>query len=134
MRKRWARQKTLAEAALFVALARILLAGGRLRRLSAASRRLSRWPFAAAALPDDPVAALRWAVARVSPSLGASCLPQSLALQWLLARRGIAARVCIGVRVTGAPFPAHAWVEIDGRSEARGEGEGYARLCELAGT
>jgi hypothetical protein len=43
-----------------------------------------------------------------------ACLARSVTLWFLLARRGVAARVKIGVRNTGS-FSAHAWVEIDGR-------------------
>lgn len=53
-----------------------------------------------------------WAVqkaAKVVPA--ASCLPQALALQYLLARNGIAAVIRIGVEKGRAGgFNAHAWV------------------------
>jgi hypothetical protein len=42
----------------------------------------------------------------------ALCLEQSLALYWLLRRRGAAARLRVGVHP--APFMAHAWVEYGG--------------------
>jgi hypothetical protein len=53
-----------------------------------------------------------------------TCLPRSLALQRMLARRGIAARVAIGVRKQGGSVAAHAWVEVGG--EAVGEPEAIA--------
>ncbi len=46
-----------------------------------------------------------------------TCLPRSLALQRMLARRGIASELRIGVRKesNGAGgIAAHAWVEVDG--------------------
>ena len=43
-----------------------------------------------------------------------TCLERSLALWWLLARQGIAAQLCIGVRTAGKEFSAHAWVEYEG--------------------
>lgn len=43
----------------------------------------------------------------------ALCLEQSLALAWLLRRRGVPAELRIGVQPR--PFYAHAWVEVDGR-------------------
>lgn len=43
----------------------------------------------------------------------ALCLEQSLALTWLLRRRGVPAELRIGVQPR--PFYAHAWVEMDGR-------------------
>jgi hypothetical protein len=42
----------------------------------------------------------------------ALCLEQSLALYWLLRRRGVSARLRVGVHP--APFTAHAWIEYDG--------------------
>jgi len=48
-------------------------------------------------------------------SLGTpTCLEKSLALWWLLGRRGIASSLRIGARKTGDKFEAHAWVECDG--------------------
>jgi hypothetical protein len=44
----------------------------------------------------------------------ASCLPRSLALWWLLRRRGIDSYVCIGVRKKANQIEAHAWVELQG--------------------
>jgi len=43
-----------------------------------------------------------------------ACLEQSLALWWLLGRRGIASSVRIGTRKTEQKFEAHAWVECGG--------------------
>ena len=42
----------------------------------------------------------------------ASCLENSLALWWLLARRGIPAELRIGARNEAGRFEAHAWVEV----------------------
>jgi hypothetical protein len=44
---------------------------------------------------------------------GGTCLAKSLALAWMLGRRGVAATVRVGVRTDGG-FAAHAWVECDG--------------------
>ena len=41
----------------------------------------------------------------------ASCLPRSLALWWLLRRRGIPANIHVGVKKEKGDFRAHAWVE-----------------------
>jgi len=43
----------------------------------------------------------------------ARCLEQSLTLQHVLRKRGIAAELCLGVQPYG--FAAHAWVEYRGR-------------------
>lgn len=44
----------------------------------------------------------------------ADCLPLSLALRWLLARRGIASDLRVGVRTITGRFESHAWLECDG--------------------
>ena len=63
---------------------------------------------------------LAWAVravARRLPTPWRGCLPQAVAVRAMLARRGLPARLVIGVRRTAAagPLEAHAWVESDGR-------------------
>jgi hypothetical protein len=50
---------------------------------------------------------------RYSP-LGGTCLSRSLALQWLLARRGISTNLRLGGAIVNGHFGAHAWVEHDG--------------------
>lgn len=44
------------------------------------------------------------------------CLPQSLVLAWLLARRGISVELRLGVRQDNGTLLAHAWLEANGRS------------------
>jgi hypothetical protein len=44
-----------------------------------------------------------------------NCLRRSLALHRLLARRGVASRLVIGVRRTEGGLEAHAWIESAGR-------------------
>lgn len=53
---------------------------------------------------------------------GATCLEQSLALWWLLGRRGIASELRVGVRKDGEKFEAHAWVECCGVALTGAEG------------
>ncbi len=53
------------------------------------------------------------AAARHSPG-HPTCLEESLALWWLLGRRGIDSELRIGVRKQGEKFEAHAWVERAG--------------------
>ena len=43
-----------------------------------------------------------------------NCLERSLALRWLLRRRGIATNLRIGARKESELFEAHAWIELDG--------------------
>jgi transglutaminase superfamily protein len=60
------------------------------------------------------------AMARVEQSVArrlpfrSNCLDQSLALWWMLRRRGVAAKMHIGGRKEDANFEAHAWVEVGG--------------------
>jgi hypothetical protein len=58
------------------------------------------------------------------------CLVRSLVLSDLLARRGVASRMIIGVK-TGAEFEAHAWIEVSGAQVVAGEAAEYDRLVEL---
>ena len=46
----------------------------------------------------------------------ATCLRRSLALWWLLRRRGIPAEIRIGVRKDQGKLDAHAWVEHNGQA------------------
>jgi hypothetical protein len=43
-----------------------------------------------------------------------TCLPQSLALRWMLNRRGITSDLKLGAMKTRIGIHAHAWVEIEG--------------------
>jgi Transglutaminase-like superfamily len=58
------------------------------------------------------------------------CLGQSLVLMALLARRGIASALVIGVR-PGSDFGAHAWVEREGMPLLPSGGDTYSRLLAL---
>ena len=44
----------------------------------------------------------------------ANCLQRSVALWWLLRRRGLTSELRIGTRTHAGRFEAHAWVEFDG--------------------
>lgn len=44
-----------------------------------------------------------------------NCLSKSIALRWLLRRKGIHAPLRIGARKAGDGLEAHAWVELDGQ-------------------
>ena len=44
-----------------------------------------------------------------------TCLPQSLALWWLLRCHGIEANLRIGVKSVACGLEAHAWVELQGQ-------------------
>jgi hypothetical protein len=58
------------------------------------------------------------------------CLIRSVVLMALLARRGIASSLVIGVR-PGDEFEAHAWIERDGQPLLPTGGGAYPRLLEL---
>ena len=64
-----------------------------------------------------------------------TCLPRALALQRMLARRGIVAALRIGVRKEAATLAAHAWVEVDGRAVGEPEAieESFRALLPAAG-
>ena len=74
-----------------------------------------------------------WALAlaqRVVPR--ASCLPQALAAEALLARAGLPAELRVGVVKTGrGRLEAHAWVESGGRIVVGQLDEGLSRFTPL---
>jgi transglutaminase superfamily protein len=73
-----------------------------------------------AALPEEAAADETKVVSRMVRAAGrysllrGTCLERSLALWWLLARKGIATQLRIGARKSGERFEAHAWVERNG--------------------
>ena len=72
-----------------------------------------------------------WSVRVASPYLRATCLPQALATQVLLTRRGFSSELRIGViRLKQGKLLAHAWVESSGRIVLGGSGNmpGYIRV------
>lgn len=64
--------------------------------------------------------------------LHSSCLPQALAAQAMLRRRGISSRLCLGVAHNEGILAAHAWVEV-GKDVIVGGPDiaGFARLAEF---
>lgn len=62
------------------------------------------------------IAESAWAVAAAAhhAPFATTCLQRSLALWWLLRRRGIASELRIGVTKADGEFRAHAWLERDG--------------------
>lgn len=70
--------------------------------------------------PPTPADAVRVSVVSVNrvkqySAFRGNCLSQSLALTWLLRRRGLSPALQLGVRLTGPQLDAHAWVEFEGR-------------------
>jgi hypothetical protein len=85
------------------------------------SRGVARLPEALATSEVQRVCRMVLAAGRHS-LMRSTCLERSLALWWLLARRGITSQLRIGARKSDGQFAAHAWVERNG--EAIGEPEG----------
>ena len=79
--------------------------------------------------PDERLARAVRRTLRVLPG-DSRCLMQSLVLTALLARRGRAARLVIGVSADGE-FAAHAWVERGGVPLLPTNGAAFGRLAEL---
>ena len=123
------------EAALFLALARCLVAYVPLRL----------WRGRLATAPQDalPVPALAWRVAWIVGKVAAGvpfaavCLPQAMAAQWMLRRRGVASQLVIGTRAeTDSQAPAkrnavrrfayHAWLQVGGQCVIGGRIESYS--------
>ena len=114
-------RRLLLQALVAVPAVRILLRAAGLRRVHAL---LSRWAAPFSARRADP----RWSTpqgvqvavalvdmaARWSP-VSNTCLHRSLALWWLLRRRGVDCQLRLGARRNDAQFDAHAWIEYDGR-------------------
>jgi elongation factor P--beta-lysine ligase len=71
------------------------------------------WQPAASQREAAELIARMAAAAARSFFIDTNCLEQSLALWWLLRRRGIAAELRIGARKELERFEAHAWVEVD---------------------
>ncbi len=107
-------RRALAEALVLLPAAHLAL---RLTRLEMLLARLAR---RSPTLRIPPDAALARSLARMVNAAArygpyrAPCLERSLALWWLLRRRGIAADLRIGVRKAAGEFEAHAWVELEG--------------------
>jgi hypothetical protein len=102
----------------------------RLQRLLSGAKHI---PFSVPA--DTPVTHLVWAVRAASRRVpAATCLTQSLALQFLMACSGRAAQVQIGVaKDGGAGFQSHAWVKYAGETllSDPSETERYALLLTM---
>lgn len=121
MVERWLRRVrglTRAECAL-LAEAQAALLAWQVRRWRRPVGRLLAAAPPVAGPTEDPVlaASLAWAVTRAARYgvFRPRCLVRALALQDLLARRGMASEIRVGVRRDADGFRAHAWVELAGR-------------------
>jgi len=112
----------LAEAVIVVVAARVALRLLRVETLARICRRVAHASVPIGADRDGAVAVerrneadrLAWAADAASNAVGLTCLPRSLGLCWLLARRGLSADLCLGAPRGRPRLPWHAWVELDG--------------------
>jgi len=83
----------------------------------------------------DDVRWTAWAVERVaSGRVKSACLPQALAAQAMLRRRGISSRLCLGVARYGGETLAHAWLEVgDDKVVGDKEAHAFTRVAEFGG-
>jgi len=74
-------------------------------------RHMAEGPSAADPATTETALRVRWAVDTASRHLfwKPVCLPQAVAAQWMLRRRGIASTLYLGVN-PAAKYDAHAWV------------------------
>jgi hypothetical protein len=108
------------QAAMAVPFVRMALRVFGFRRCHAALSWLTpgRMPPASDPLALDDVARLARLVRAAARHgmLNRNCLTESLAMWWLLRRRGLDSDIRIGVRKEGGGLDAHAWVEWAGMS------------------
>ena len=112
LRLPFADQRLLAEAVAGLVVAGALLRIWPFRRLAARmGTHMAESPGALDPATADEAARIRWAVEACARHLPwhPVCLPQAIAAQWMLRRRGIASTLYLGVR-PGAQYDAHAWV------------------------
>jgi hypothetical protein len=104
------------------------------------SERLFAWtgrpPGRTRRFSGDEVGWVAWSVERVGskPWMNALSLPLALAAQYMLRRRGIESRLCLGVARDGNALTAHAWVEIGQHIIVGGvAASGFTRVASFGG-
>lgn len=116
----WRERILLLQAAVLLVALRALLRSAGVRR---AHGMLDRWARPAAfgnrrawSSPRDVQSAVHLvAMAARRLPVSTTCLHRSLALWWLLRRRGVDCQLRLGARRTAERLDAHAWVEYQGR-------------------
>jgi hypothetical protein len=106
------RREAVLAAGLIPLAATCLRVAGSPRTLKGLARRLG--PVSPVDLPAARQAARAVARAAAHAPYRGNCLSQSIALMWLLRRRGLAARLRLGARRREGALEAHAWVEHGG--------------------
>jgi Transglutaminase-like superfamily len=81
-------------------------------------------------LPDI-IDAICHCVDEVGTRMHVVCLPRALAAQSMLRRRGVAARLCLGLAREPDGLAAHAWIELDNGMQAgsHSDRKGFTRLA-----
>jgi hypothetical protein len=117
-------RRLLAEAWLLLAVNAIRI---RFRPASTLASALVPAETGAARSRDETRAELALALARAAAHhvVAMTCLPRALTLRAMLAARGVASVLRIGVRRRDGAIEAHAWIEVDGA--AVGEPEAVER-------
>lgn len=117
----WDEQLALAEALVLLSLARLAVQRWGLRRCYTVGIWLARrsrpahWDGEAAGRIVRSLAGVVVRANRRYSLRPKTCLPESVALWWMLRRRGLLADLRLGVRTTLGRFEAHAWVEYQGQ-------------------
>ncbi|MBC8145383.1 MAG: lasso peptide biosynthesis B2 protein [bacterium] len=109
-----ATRRIVSEAAFIVTAVRVALTVvpyTALRRMRGFVLRVASWLSKPSRDPQELAAAVRIASRHVP---NATCLTQALALHFMMARRGIASRVTVGVAQRNGRLAAHAWIDQDG--------------------
>jgi hypothetical protein len=132
MKARVRRRKLRREATVLIPLAAVAVRLVPASRILAWAARPPRTPkrFADPELPDQVAAAVAAQAAWFN--LGAPCLPTALVAQAMLRRRGVASKLCLGVRRDASALAAHAWLEID-RRIVFGAAENFASIAKFGG-
>jgi transglutaminase-like putative cysteine protease len=129
MKRSVLRRNLLIEATLALILARLAVGLLPAERIIAWA---SRPPPRVDRFPPVPADVICRAVEEVAAKswMQAVCLPQALAAQGMLRRRGIASRLCLGAARQGNALTAHAWIELGDEVIIGGRGEQprFARL------
>jgi hypothetical protein len=106
--------------------------------LALSERVASRGASVCALAPDDAMleAMAIARIVRLAATYGpyrATCLPRAVVLWTLLCRRGLNARIRIGVRRPGERLDAHAWVQVDDQPVEPGTNSNETTYVPLRG-
>lgn len=110
----WRERWLLMQAVLLLPLTAAALRVVPLRYLHQVVDRQSRYPRATDMSRANRIAHMIAAAAEFGP-YRASCLPQSLVLQFLLRRAGMRGEMKYGVRRVDGHVTAHCWIELGGQ-------------------